>query len=104
MPGSAMIYENPNPPLFYVYKDQLWQVTNETYILRVNLMNVTETDDHPLPLKLELDTKPQGIKGGEWRWKGTALYFDLGNESNGGIYFSCKKGHGYQGLYTSLKA
>ena len=103
MPGSALIYENPNPPLFYVYKDQLWQLTNETYILRVNLMNVTDDANHPAPLRLELDTEAKGIKGGEWRWKGTALYYDLGNESNNGLFFSCRRGSGYLGVYTSLQ-
>jgi len=100
--GSAVIHENPSPPLFFINNQQLWQVTNATSMLHVNVLNVTNSDAHPAPLKLELGENTDGISGGVWRWRGTKLHFDLGTQTNKGLYFSCPMKDGSQAVYTSL--
>ncbi|THH11902.1 hypothetical protein EW145_g322 [Phellinidium pouzarii] len=105
MSGPAAIYENPEPPLFFVKNQQLWQPTNMTYVLRLNVLNVTGVDEvgytHPAPLKLELGERAEGVDG-LFRWRGTKLHFDLGKRTNNGLYFSCQSKNGTKGVYTSL--
>ena len=103
IPGQAVIFENPSPPLFYINKNQLWQLTNQTSILRVNVHNVTGEATHPVPYKLALGSKPEGVTGGTWRWRGTMLYFDLGSKTNHGLYFSCQLRDGTRGVYIALE-
>ncbi|EJD01499.1 uncharacterized protein FOMMEDRAFT_169608 [Fomitiporia mediterranea MF3/22] len=103
--GPATIFENTSPPLFYIHNGQLWQPTNLTSILRVNVLNVTATNDssgspHPAPLKIELGEDAKGLDG-TWRWRGTKLFFDYGKRTNNGLYFSCPTRNG-RAVYTSL--
>lgn len=103
MPGPAVVYENPSPPLFFINDRQLWQLTNQTSILRVNVKNVTEVAGHPAPLKLEFSDEKEGVTGGTWRWRGTMLHYDLGKSTNKGLYFNCKTSSGTRGVYMSLE-
>ncbi|KAL5507870.1 hypothetical protein ACEPAH_5488 [Sanghuangporus vaninii] len=105
-PGPAAIFEHNSPPLFYIHNGQLWQPTNLTSILRVNVLNVTSIEQkgiiHPAPLKIEISEEPKGLDG-TWRWSGTKLYFEVGNRSNKGLYFSCVTNGGARALYTALE-
>ena len=98
-----MIFENNSPPLFFINQQQLWQLTNQTAILRVNVLNVTDDAAHPGPLKLELAEDAGGVTGGVWRWRGTKLYYDLGPRTNGGLFFACRTRSGTRGVYTALE-
>ena len=106
MPGPAAIFEHNAPPPFYIHNGQLWQPTNLTSILRANVLNVTSIEQkgiiQPAPLKIELSEEAKGIDG-TWRWQGTKLYFESGNRSNRGLYFSCVTNGGARGLYTALE-
>ncbi|KAH8118690.1 hypothetical protein DFH11DRAFT_1502254 [Phellopilus nigrolimitatus] len=106
VPGSAAIYEDLSPPLFFINNQQLWQPMNTTSILRVNVLNVTGVDEagqpHPAPLKLEIGERAEGLVNGVWRWRGTKLFFDLGKRSNKGLYFSCQTKNGMRAVYTAL--
>lgn len=103
LPGDAVIYENRSPPLFYINKGQLWQMTNQTSILRVNVVNVTDSALDPLPLKLEVGETKKGISGGEWHWRGTMLFYDLGSQSNKGLFYNCRLTNGKKAVYLSLE-
>lgn len=100
--GPLSIQENPSPPLFYISNQQLWQLNNQTSILRVNLLNVTDTPGHPAPLKLEISDDVDGLQYGVWRWRGTKLHYDLGKLSNNGVWFVCQMKGGRPAVYTSL--
>jgi len=102
LPGAAIIYENPSPPLFFITNQELWQVTNHTSMLRVNVMNVTVSDVHPAPLMLDLSEEADGVEGGVWRWRGTKLHYDLGTRSNDGLFFWCGADSIAPGVYMSL--
>lgn len=102
VPGPAVVHENLSPPLFYIYQQQLWQLTNQTSILRVNVLNTTDVEGHFAPLKLELGEKKEGVSGGIWRWRGTMLHYDLGQKSNKGLYYSCESKSGMRGVYMSI--
>jgi len=100
--GPLAIHEDPSPPLFYINNQQLWQLNNQSSILRVNLMNVTDVSGHLAPLRLEISEDAVGIQDGVWRWRGTKLHYDLGKRSNNGVWFSCQTKGGKPGVYTSL--
>ena len=99
VPGPAVIYENPSPPLFFINERQLWQLTNQTSILQMNVIDVTDIAGNPAPLKLEFGDKKEGISEGLWRWRGTMLHYDLGKSTNKGLFFSC----GVRGVYMALE-
>ncbi|KAI5120686.1 hypothetical protein M0805_006975 [Coniferiporia weirii] len=104
-PGPAVIVENSQPPLFFINQQKLWQPTNMTSIMHVNVLNVTGIDSagrpHPAPLKLELSDEPGGVDG-TFHWRGSKLHFDLGQRSNKGLYYKCQAKSGVRGVYTSL--
>lgn len=66
-------------------------------------MNVTSDPAHPAPYKLELSENSEGTQGGVWRWRGTMLHFDLGKQTNQGLYFSCQTTEGTRGVYMTLE-
>jgi len=103
VPGEATISDSDGtaPPVFFVNQRQLWQLTNQTSILAVNLQNVT--GKAPVPLKLVLEQEQGGVEGGTWRWQGSRLFYDYGKLSNNGLYFACDEGDGSKSVYTSLQ-
>ncbi|KII95202.1 hypothetical protein PLICRDRAFT_34039 [Plicaturopsis crispa FD-325 SS-3] len=88
-PGNATIGQTNSPPLFFINKEQLYQFTNATHILPVNVYNSTAVRGG-LPLRLATGDKLEGIGGGSWRWKGTMLYYDYGAKSNNGLFYLCQ--------------
>lgn len=102
LPGDAVIFENRSPPLFYVNKGQLYQMTNQTSILYVNVMNVTNVERELFPLKLEVSETKKGISGGEWFWRGTMLHYDLNGKTNKGLYYNCRLSNGKKAVYVGL--
>ncbi|KLO19957.1 hypothetical protein SCHPADRAFT_924225 [Schizopora paradoxa] len=100
--GSLLVQDHTAPPLFYINNQQLWQLNNQTSILRVNVMNVTDVPGHPAPLKLEISDEEDGLQYGVWRWRGTKLHYDLGKLSNDGVWLKCQTKGGKPGIYTSL--
>ncbi|KDQ64496.1 hypothetical protein JAAARDRAFT_228050 [Jaapia argillacea MUCL 33604] len=101
VPGNVSVYPNPSPPYFFVRNDQLWQITNDTSILAVNVVNTTGVAD--VPLKLMVGKKRSGITNGSWRWRGTMLYYEQGSNSNQGVYYVCIEKTGHSGVYMFLK-
>jgi len=91
-----------DPPLYFVDRQQLYQWTNDTYILSVNVLNSTTSEEDPMPYKLVLDTEKHGLKGAVWRWRGTDLHVDYLNMSNRGHFYTCKNSAGRIGTYLFL--
>ena len=63
------------PDTFFVRKGQLYQYVNDTTIYPVNVYNVTMPRVPPLQLRTE--RKPDGLRGGTWRFAGSMLYYDF---------------------------
>ncbi|KAA1466497.1 hypothetical protein DENSPDRAFT_846918 [Dentipellis sp. KUC8613] len=101
-PGNATIEPTPNPPLFFVDHGQLYQYTNESYILHVNVINTTLSETDPMPYRLVLGNKHEGVKNTHWRWRGTVLHFDHGEKTNLGLYYKCWDGLGKPAVYMYL--
>lgn len=101
LPGNVTVYRNKSPPLFYIHQNQLWHYHNESTILPINVHNSTKAAD--LPLQLVADTEPAGVPGGRWRWQGTMLFYENGEQDNQGLYYSCQDVNGLNGLFTFLK-
>ncbi|TFK43537.1 hypothetical protein BDQ12DRAFT_731546 [Crucibulum laeve] len=100
--GNLTVAPNSRePPLFYIYQNQLWQFTNETTIYPVNVVNVTGTSD--FPLQLVLGTKREGVSTGSWRWRGAMLYYDQGTKGNQGLFYSCITESELPGVFMFLK-
>jgi len=102
IPGNITISGDPSPLLFYVDHNQLWQITNETYILPVNVVNTTASTEDLMPYKLVIGDKREGISNAIWRWRGTVLYLDIGEMTNSALYYSCPNKAGQYGVYTYL--
>ncbi|KAF8913892.1 hypothetical protein CPB84DRAFT_1757840 [Gymnopilus junonius] len=87
-------------PLFYINRNHLWLLVNETTVYPVNIHN--STTFHDLPMQLVLGKQKQGITTGTWRWKGTQLYYDMpGGQSNMGLYFHCLTSSGQFNTFMS---
>ncbi|KAF8655307.1 hypothetical protein AX16_003204 [Volvariella volvacea WC 439] len=87
-PGNVTVMvHTKRPATFFVNHNQLWQFYNETAIYRVNLINATHIENHPL--QLVTSKKAEGVTGGVWRWSGTMLYYDHGRRGNQGLYYHC---------------
>ena len=103
MPGPAFIFKHPDPPHFFINGGELWQVTNQTSMLQVNVLNVTGTTVSPdLHYKLSMGTKQEGL-GGSWRWRGTMLHYDLGKRTNKGLFYFCQTEGGDWGVFLKLE-
>ncbi|KAJ3531836.1 hypothetical protein NM688_g7517 [Phlebia brevispora] len=100
-PGNATVKATDYPPLFYVHNGQLWYYHNVTTIWPVNVYNTSLTSR--LPLQLKVGTKQEGVRGGDWRWQGTMLFYEQGSATNGGVYYSCQDSNGLNGLFLWLK-
>ncbi|KAI0036722.1 hypothetical protein K488DRAFT_81718 [Vararia minispora EC-137] len=94
-----------DPPLYFLDRDQLYQWTNDSYILPVTVLNTTTSDEDPLPYKLVLGSSEEMIQGVSWRWRGVNLFLDHAGrkESNLGNYYTCKNTHGHLGTYMYLR-
>jgi hypothetical protein len=98
--GNITIDVTTSPMLFFIKQRQLYQLTNETSILAINVLNTTTTAE--LPLKLVAETKPGGVKG-SWEWHGSMLQFNHGSKSNQGIFYNCAEDTaGGKGIYMVL--
>jgi len=89
------------PPMFFINKNQLWLLVNETAVYPVNMRNTTGT--HELPLQLTVGKKKEGITNGIWNWKSTMLFYDTpAGRSNDGLFFNCLTANGLRNVFTSL--
>ncbi|KAI0268193.1 hypothetical protein BC834DRAFT_868346 [Gloeopeniophorella convolvens] len=103
--GNMTISSMPrqyNAPLFYVNNGQLFQYTNETYILHVNVLNSTLDANDPLPYKLAVGRGRAGLPDVTWKWKGLLLQVDHGQKTNHALYFKCMSRLGRGGVYLSF--
>lgn len=89
--------------MFFVHNGQLVHHTNESYILHVNILNVTRDMGEPLPYKLALANQHDGLLDAMWRWRGAFLHLDHGQKSNNGLYYKCVSRGGSEGVYTSFE-
>ncbi len=68
-------------------------MVNETTILHVNVVNMTDLVDlgekGPLPYRITITHEPEGLQDGEWRWGGSQLYYHHGIKTNYGIFYHC---------------
>lgn len=99
--GNITIEAGSAPPLFYVYNGHLWYHHNTTTILPMSVHNATLTSQ--LPLQVTVGSEQGAIMGGNWRWQGTMLYYELGSATNGGVYYFCQDTNGLMGLFLFLK-
>ncbi|CAA7259756.1 unnamed protein product [Cyclocybe aegerita] len=96
--GPPLFFQTP--PLFYINRNKLWLLVNETTVFPVNIRNMTGT--HDLPMQLVLGKKTEGITYGSWRWQTTMLYYDVpGGRSNDGIYYLCRTESGLQNIFMT---
>ncbi|KAF5387596.1 hypothetical protein D9615_000406 [Tricholomella constricta] len=101
-PGNLTVLPNSRaPPLFYIFRNQLWLFNNETSIYPVNALNTTNKAN--FPLQLVVGNKHTGSRHGSWRWHATMLYYDQGTAGNGGLYYSCTMEDGSNGVFIFLK-
>ncbi|KAI0053637.1 hypothetical protein FA95DRAFT_1552139 [Auriscalpium vulgare] len=102
VPGNASVTRVPQPadaPLFFINHNRLYQYTNDSYIFTVNVLNTTAVPGEPMPYKLVLSDKPEGLENPVWRWRGTSLHFDYGQKTNLGLLFACFNKDGKEGVY-----
>ena len=61
---------------------------------------------HPrhLPLQLVVGDRTGGVSGGRWRWQGTRLFYENGEQTNQGLFYSCADVNGLNGLFLFLQA
>ena len=78
-----------NPPLFFVGRGQLYQYVNESFILPVNVLNSTASDDDPMPYKLVVGDTHQGLSNTYWKWRGEQLHFDHQDKTNEALFYAC---------------
>ena len=98
----SLLSNRDDAPLFFVHSDKLFHYTNDSYIFHVNVLNITGNVDEPLPYKLTLADKHDGLLDATWRWRGAFLHLDRGQQTNNGLYYMCLSGDGRQGVYTSF--
>ncbi|KAI0368148.1 hypothetical protein BV20DRAFT_969752 [Pilatotrama ljubarskyi] len=95
------MYRNKSPPLFYIHQNQLWHYHNESTIHPVNVHNSTKAAG--LPLQMIAGNKQDGVPGGRWRWQGTMLFYENGDQNNQGLFYSCQDVNGLNGLFLFLQ-
>jgi hypothetical protein len=98
----SLLSTQDDAPLFFVHSDQLFHYTNDSYILQVNVLNITGNTDEPLPYKLALADEHDGLLDDMWRWRGAFLHLDHGQKTNNGLYYMCLSRDGKEGVYTSF--
>ena len=112
-PGNATMRRNRSPPLFYIHQNQLWHYHNESAIMPVNVHNISDTappsvaaaaGSQQLPLQLVVGDRTGGVSGGRWRWQGTRLFYENGEQTNQGLFYSCADVNGLNGLFLFLQA
>ncbi|KAF9534333.1 hypothetical protein CPB83DRAFT_902277 [Crepidotus variabilis] len=99
-PGNVTINNHLyEPPVFYVFKRQLWYMNNESTIWPVNMRNSSTT--HPLPMQLVVEEKQGGIPG-TWRWEGSMLNFDLLGKKSPvhRLFFVCLLNNSYNVFFS----
>ncbi|TRM67579.1 hypothetical protein BD626DRAFT_564505 [Schizophyllum amplum] len=97
--GNVTLVEEP--PLFYIYRHQLYQYTNDTIIQPIHAVNVTGVPNEPLQLVAGDDAR--GLTGGQWRWAGTRLMYDHYGRSNRGTYYACAFENGGSGVFMNMQ-
>jgi hypothetical protein len=108
LPGStgnltvSFLSSRDEAPLFFVHDGHLVHYTNDSDIFHVNLLNVTGNVDEPLPYKLTLENKRDGLPNAMWRWRGAFLHVEYGQRTNNGLYYMCLSRDGREGVYTPL--
>ncbi|CAL1700940.1 unnamed protein product [Somion occarium] len=106
LPGNATVYRNKSPPLFYIHNNQLWHFHNESTILPVHVHNSTLTSKLPLQVVVgDRDPKLAKrtlVRGGNWRWQGTMLRYEQGDNSTP-LFYSCQDTNGLLGLFLFLE-
>ncbi|KAL1747452.1 hypothetical protein HDZ31DRAFT_31866 [Schizophyllum fasciatum] len=91
-----------DPPLFYIYRHQLYQYTNDSSILPVQAANVTGLPNDPLQL-VAADSDARALTGGIWRWAGTRLIYDHYGRTNRGTYYACALEGGGSGVFMNMQ-
>ena len=91
--------------MFYIRNNQLFHYINETFIVKVNVVNTTTIvpPTGEVPLQLVVDTKRKAVKNGSWLWRGTMLHYEYSGRSNGGVYYTCPAEGGGSKLVTFLR-
>ena len=85
-----------------MHSGYLFHYTNDSDIFHVNVLNVTGNVEEPLPYKLTLENKHDGLLDATWRWRGAFLHVDHGQKTNNGLYYMCLSRDGGEGVYTSF--
>lgn len=98
-PGNAVITRN-SPLQFFISRNQLYQYTNDSYILPVHVVNSSTTAD--VPLQLVTGNKVKSAASGIWRWKGVELHYEEASVSNHGIFYACQDKTGERGVFMFL--
>ena len=97
-PGNITLVPGTDQPgLFYIYRHQLYNYVNETFIYPVATVNAS-TSSPDEPLQLVAGEPSDAVSGGRWRWAGTRLMYDLGERTNRGQYYSCPDGSVYMNM------
>ncbi|KAL1678128.1 hypothetical protein EV122DRAFT_212714 [Schizophyllum commune] len=97
-PGNITLVPGTDQPgLFYIYRHQLYNYVNETFIYPVATVNASTTSPDE-PLQLVAGEPSNAVSGGRWRWAGTRLMYDLGERTNRGLYYSCPDGSVYMNM------
>jgi len=103
--SHAFIVPHISPSLYLISPPnggQLYQLLNESSIMHVNIMNVTEDSTARLPFKLRFGQQKEGVMDGWWSWIGTRLHYNHGDTHNSGLFYDCKEVTGQNVLYMSL--
>ncbi|KAI0068711.1 hypothetical protein BV25DRAFT_1986293 [Artomyces pyxidatus] len=90
--------------LFFLHHNRLFQFTNETSILNVNVLNTTAVEGEPMPYKLAVSPKREGLRDAMFRWRGTLLHYELGNGPDQTFFYVCKNASGETGIYMLAQA
>ncbi|KAL1747470.1 hypothetical protein HDZ31DRAFT_31968 [Schizophyllum fasciatum] len=98
-PGNiTLVPGTEQPGLFHLYRHQLYNYVNDTFIYPVAAVNVSATSPDE-PLQLVAGEHGGAVLGGRWRWAGTRLMYDLGVRTNRGLYYACPDG----GVYLNMQ-
>ncbi|KZP17279.1 hypothetical protein FIBSPDRAFT_747453 [Athelia psychrophila] len=90
------------PPLFYLGQNKLYQYTNDSYIIPINVVNSTLTAE--APLLLVVGKGDSSLAGGKWSWVGSLLNYETPNgKKNRGLFYACNDNAGDPGLYMALE-
>ena len=54
--------------------------------------------------QLVVGDRTGGVSGGRWRWQGTRLFYENGEQTNQGLFYSCADVNGLNGLFLFLQA